>query len=85
MTPQFSIPALPDISDSRGLSTPIDSLPEYLSDRQAAFILGTTPADIRRRVRAKALKGRIVGRDVYPDTQAVRMAYHALRLMQVAA
>ena len=57
-----------DSADARTLFPFIDSLPKYLSAKQAAFILDLTPAEVHSRIRRSSLTGR---------TSAVRCLWSA--------
>lgn len=55
----------------------VDTLPAWLSDSQAAFVLGKSVDEIRRAWRGKALKGRMIGKALYLNTESVRAAWRA--------
>ena len=77
----------PEIA-TRELFPLVDVLPLWMSERQAAFVLGLTPAEVRSRVREKSLTGRPInpkrGRCVFVTSESVRMAYHAQRVVRAA-
>ena len=55
----------------------VDTLPAWLSDSQAAFVLGKSVDQIRRAWRGKALKGRLIGKALYLNAESVRAAWRA--------
>ena len=75
--PQTPIPGIHLVS--------IDALPSMLGEQQVAFILNISRAQVRAHWKKKVLPGRLIGRRLYIQTQAVRCAYQALRAVQAEA